>query len=88
MSEWASNGEGATLGTPGVSEFLGFCDVFSPNEVEAMHLTGAASADAFGLGRGVGERVTDEQPYERGGQAAEPTRAGQHGESHRGQPGA
>jgi sugar/nucleoside kinase (ribokinase family) len=39
------NGEGATLETPGVREFLGFCDVFSPNAAEAMHLTGAASAD-------------------------------------------
>lgn len=40
------NGEGATLDTPGVREFIGLCDVFSPNEAEALALTGAADAEA------------------------------------------
>lgn len=38
--------ESATLATPGVREFIGLCDVFSPNEAEALALTGAKDADA------------------------------------------
>lgn len=35
-----------TLATPGVREFLSYCDVFSPNEAEALSLTGAPNLDA------------------------------------------
>jgi sugar/nucleoside kinase (ribokinase family) len=38
--------DGATLDTPGVREFIELCDVFSPNEAEALRLTGAHSTDA------------------------------------------
>lgn len=40
------NGDGATLETPGVREFLALCDVFSPNEAEALTLTGTRSVEA------------------------------------------
>jgi sugar/nucleoside kinase (ribokinase family) len=39
------NGEGADLATPGVREFIGLCDVFSPNEAEAMTLTGTVGTE-------------------------------------------
>ncbi|HVY51840.1 MAG TPA: carbohydrate kinase family protein [Devosia sp.] len=39
------NGDGATLDTPGVREFIGLCDVFSPNEAEALTLTGARTLE-------------------------------------------
>jgi len=35
-----------TLATPGVREFLALADVFSPNEAEALALTGAADVEA------------------------------------------
>jgi sugar/nucleoside kinase (ribokinase family) len=38
--------DGATLSTAGVREFIGLCDVFSPNEAEALRLTRASSAEA------------------------------------------
>ncbi len=40
------SGETATLDTPGVREFIGLCDVFSPNDAEAMQLTRCATAEA------------------------------------------
>ena len=39
------SGDGATLDTPGVRDFIGLCDVFSPNEAEAMTLTEANTAE-------------------------------------------
>jgi sugar/nucleoside kinase (ribokinase family) len=39
-----------TVATPGVRDFLGLCDVFSPNEAEALALTGEADLEAA-LGR-------------------------------------
>jgi sugar/nucleoside kinase (ribokinase family) len=38
------NGE-FSLATPGVAEFLALCDVFSPNEAEALALTGAGDVE-------------------------------------------
>ena len=40
------NGDDVTLETEGVREFIGLCDVFSPNEAEALRLTGTNTADA------------------------------------------
>lgn len=40
------NGDDVTLDCAGVREFIGLCDVFSPNETEALRLTGAGSVDA------------------------------------------
>ena len=40
------NGDDVTLQCAGVREFIGLCDVFSPNETEALRLTGTASVDA------------------------------------------
>ena len=40
------NGDAVTLDTPGVREFIRMCDVFSPNEAEALALTRSNSADA------------------------------------------
>lgn len=40
------SGDSATLETAGVRDFIGLCDVFSPNEAEAFRLTGATSVDA------------------------------------------
>jgi len=40
------NGEGADLESAGVREFIGLCDVFSPNEAEALRLTGTRNAEA------------------------------------------
>jgi len=40
------NGDAVTLATPGVRAFIGLCDVFSPNEAEAMRLTHTDSAEA------------------------------------------
>jgi sugar/nucleoside kinase (ribokinase family) len=39
------SGDGATLETPGVRDFIGLCDVFSPNEAETFRLTGTTSID-------------------------------------------
>lgn len=36
----------ATLETPGVRDFIALCDVFSPNEAEALALTGAVNVAA------------------------------------------
>jgi sugar/nucleoside kinase (ribokinase family) len=40
------SGDGATLASPGVRAFIELCDVFSPNETEALVLTGAANVEA------------------------------------------
>jgi sugar/nucleoside kinase (ribokinase family) len=40
------SGDDVTLETAGVRDFIGLCDVFSPNESEALRLTGADSVDA------------------------------------------
>ena len=40
------NGDDVTLQCAGVREFIGLCDVFSPNETEALRLTGATSVEA------------------------------------------
>jgi sugar/nucleoside kinase (ribokinase family) len=40
------SGDRATLDAPGVREFIGLCDVFSPNETETLVLTGESSIDA------------------------------------------
>jgi sugar/nucleoside kinase (ribokinase family) len=40
------NGDDVTLQCAGVREFIGLCDVFSPNETEALRLTGASSLEA------------------------------------------
>jgi sugar/nucleoside kinase (ribokinase family) len=40
------NGDNVTLDSAGVREFIGLCDVFSPNETEALRLTGMSSIDA------------------------------------------
>ena len=40
------SGDGATLASPAVREFIELCDVFSPNETEALVLTGASNVDA------------------------------------------
>jgi sugar/nucleoside kinase (ribokinase family) len=40
------NGDAVTLDTPGVRAFIGMCDVFSPNEAEAMRLTRTDTAEA------------------------------------------
>ena len=40
------NGDDVTLDCAGVREFIGLCDVFSPNETEALRLTGMSSVDA------------------------------------------
>ncbi|HVX80914.1 MAG TPA: carbohydrate kinase family protein [Devosiaceae bacterium] len=40
------NGDEVTLATPGVRDFIALCDVFSPNEPEALRLTGAGSVEA------------------------------------------
>jgi sugar/nucleoside kinase (ribokinase family) len=39
------NGEGADLATRGAREFIELCDVFSPNEAEALALTNASSVE-------------------------------------------
>lgn len=39
------SGESASIETPGVLEFIGLCDVFSPNESEALALTRSGSLD-------------------------------------------
>ena len=40
------NGDDVTLECAGVREFIGLCDVFSPNETEALRLTGMSSVEA------------------------------------------
>jgi sugar/nucleoside kinase (ribokinase family) len=40
------NGEGANLDLPAVRQFIGLCDVFSPNEAEALALTEASDVEA------------------------------------------
>lgn len=40
------NGDDVTIDDAGVREFIGLCDVFSPNETEALRLTGASSVDS------------------------------------------
>ena len=39
------NGDATGLDRPGVSDFISLCDVFSPNEAEALALTGAGDID-------------------------------------------
>ena len=39
------NGDASGLDRPSVSEFISLCDVFSPNETEALALTGAGDVD-------------------------------------------
>lgn len=40
------NGDAVTLDTPGVRDFIALCDVFSPNESEAMQLTRSDTPEA------------------------------------------